>query len=130
VEAELAFPGRIKQLLAGWVVGPLRVIGDREVRILQGKKASGTPVSLYFDEDSGLLVRLVRYSAETPVGRVPIQVDYEDYRDVSGIKLPFKWTSTWTDGRIVFELKSVQLNATIDTARFAKPSPPPTAPTR
>ena len=130
VEAELAFPGRIKQLLAGWVVGPLRVIGDREVRILQGKKASGTPVSLYFDEDSGLLVRLVRYSAETPVGRVPIQVDYEDYRDVSGIKLPFKWTSTWTDGRIVFELKSVQLNTTIDAARFAKPSPPSPAPTR
>jgi Photosynthetic reaction centre cytochrome C subunit len=124
VEAELAFPGRIKQLLAGWVVGPLRVIGDREVRILQGKKASGTPVSLYFDEESGLLVRLVRYSAETPVGRVPIQVDYEDYRDVSGIKIPFKWTSTWTDGRTVFELKSVQLNAAIDAARFAKPSPP------
>jgi hypothetical protein len=82
VEAGLAFPGSIKQLLAGWIVGPMRVIGDREVRILQGKKASGTPVSLYFDEESGLIVRLVRYSAETPVGRVPIQVDYEDYRGI------------------------------------------------
>jgi len=97
------------------------VIGDREVRILQGKKASGTPVSLYFDEESGLLVRLVRYSAETPVGRVPIQVDYEDYREVSGIKIPFKWISTWTDGRTVFALKSLQMNAAIDAARFAKP---------
>jgi outer membrane lipoprotein-sorting protein len=124
VEAELAFPAQIKRVLSGWVVGPLTVIGDREVRIVQGKKASGTPIKLYFDEESGLLVRVVRYSAETPVGRVPIQIDYEDYRDVSGIKMPFKWTSTWTDGRTLFELKSVQLNAPIDAARFAKPAPP------
>jgi hypothetical protein len=124
VEAELAFPGRIKEVLSSWIVGPLTVIGDREVRIVQGKKASGTPIKLYFDEESGLLVRVVRYSAETPVGRVPIQIDYEDYRDVSGIKMPFKWTSTWTDGRTLFELKSVQLNAAIDVARFAKPAAP------
>jgi hypothetical protein len=101
----------------------LTVIGDRDVRIVQGKKASGSPIKLYFEEDSGLLVRVVRYS-ESPVGRVPTQIDYEDYREVSGIKLPFKWTSTWTDGRTVFELKSVRLNVSIDAKRFAKPTPP------
>ena len=123
VDAELAFPGRIKQVLGAWVVGPLTVIGDRDVRIVQGKKASGLPIKLYFEEESGLLARVVRYS-ESPVGRVPTQIDYEDYRDVSGVKIPFKWTSTWTDGRTVFELSSVQLNAAIDATRFAKPTPP------
>lgn len=123
VDAELAFPGRIKQVLGGWVVGPLTVIGDRDVRIVQGKKASGLPIKLYFEEESGLLARLVRYS-DSPVGRVPTQIDYEDYRNVSGIKIPFKWTSTWTDGRTVFELSSVQLNGSIDATRFAKPAPP------
>ena len=123
VDAELSFPGHIKQVLRGWVVGPLTLIDDREVRIVQGKKANGSPIKLYFEEESGLLVRLVRYS-DSPVGRVPTQIDYEDYRDVSGIKIPFKWTSTWTDGRTVFELRSVEMNARIDATRFAKPTAP------
>jgi outer membrane lipoprotein-sorting protein len=123
LEAELLFPGRIKQALGNWVVGPLTGIGDREVRIVQGKKASGSPIKLYFEADSGLLVRVVRY-AESPVGRVPTQIDFSDYREVSGIKLPFKWTSTWTDGRTVYELNSVQVNAAVDASRFAKPTPP------
>ena len=124
VEAELSFPGQIKQVLTNWVVGPLTVIGDREARIVQGRKASGTPIKLYFDEETGLLVRLIRYSTQSPVGRVPTQVDFEDYRDVSGIKFPFKWTSTWTNGRTVHQLKNVQINPTIPAATFARPVPP------
>jgi photosynthetic reaction center cytochrome c subunit len=126
VDAELSFPGHIKQVLRGWVAGPLTLIDDREVRIVQGKKANGSPIKLYFEEASGLLVRLVRYS-DSPVGRVPTQIDYEDYRDVSGIKIPFKWTSTWTDGRTVFELSSVEVNARIDATSFAKPTAPASA---
>lgn len=124
LEAELAFPGQIKQVLTNWIVGPLSVIGDTEVRIVQGKKASGIPIKLYFDNETGLLVRLIRYSSESPVGRVPTQVDFENYRDVQGIKFPFKWTATWTDGRTVYELKNVQINPTIDAARFARPTAP------
>ena len=109
------------------MVGPLTLIDDREVRMVQGRKASGLLIKLYFDTESGLLMRLVRYS-QSPVGRVPMQIDYSDYRDVSGIKLPFKWTSTWTDGRTKFELSSVQVNANVDASRFAKPAPPATPP--
>ena len=124
LEAELSFPGQIRQVLTDWIAGPLTVIGDREVRIVQGRKASGTPIKLYFDVESGLLVRLVRYSSDSPVGRVPTQVDFEDYRDVSGIQFPFKWTSTWTNGRTIYQLTNVQINPTIPAARFARPVPP------
>ena len=124
LEAELAFPGQIKQMLSNWVVGPVTAIGDREARIVQGKKASGTPIKLYFDEETGLLVRMVRYSTESPVGRVPTQIDFEDYREVSGIKVPFKWTSMWTNGRTVYQLKNVQINAAIPATRFSQPAPP------
>ncbi len=129
LEAELSFPGQITQVLADWIPGPLTEVGDREARILQGRDATGTPVKLYFDVESGLLVRLVRYSSDSPVGRVPTQVDFEDYRDVSGIQFPFKWTSTWTNGRTVYQLTNVQVNPTIPAARFARPVPPawPTA---
>ena len=125
LEAELSFPGQIKQVLTNWIVGPVTVIGDRQARIVQGKKASGTPIKLYFDEESGLLVRMVRYSSQSPVGRVPTQVDFEEYRDVSGIQFPVKWTSTWTNGRVVYQIKNVQLNPAIPETRFAKPTPPP-----
>jgi outer membrane lipoprotein-sorting protein len=124
LEAELSFPGQIKQVLTNWVVGPVTTIGDLQARIVQGKKASGTPIKLYFDEESGLLVRVIRYSSQMPVGRVPTQIDFEDYRDVSGIKFPFKWTSTWTNGRVVYQLKNITINPTIPAATFAKPVPP------
>ena len=47
---------------------------------------------------SGLLARQVRY-ADTPIGMVPTQVDYSDYRDVAGVKMPFNIVITWTDGQ-------------------------------
>jgi len=128
VEAELSFPAQIKQALSDWRVGLPTTIDNRDVLVVQGKTGAGRPpVKLYFDAESGLLVRLVRYT-DTPVGRIPTQVDYADYRDVSGIKMPFKWTTTWTNGRSITELDSVQMNAPVDAAAFAqpaRPAPPP-----
>jgi hypothetical protein len=58
---------------------------------------------------------------DTPPGRAPTQIDYEDYRTVAGVKIPFRWTVTWLDGRSTFELTDVQPNAAIDEQRFARP---------
>jgi len=78
-------------------------------------------VNLYFD-DSGLLVRLVRF-VDTAIGRIPTQIDYADYREVAGVKFPFKITSTWTDGQATVELTDVQPSVNIDAAKFARPAP-------
>jgi len=56
---------------------------------------------MYFDTETGLLTRLMRYT-DSPVGRIVTQYDYEDYRPVGGVRIPFKWTRTWLDGRSVF----------------------------
>jgi hypothetical protein len=55
------------------------------------------------------------------VGRIPTRVDYSDYRDVAGVKIPFKWEVTWLDGKQSFEMTEIQPNAVIDAAKFAKP---------
>jgi outer membrane lipoprotein-sorting protein len=55
---------------------------------------------------------------------VPLQVDYSDYRDVAGVKLPHKIVVTWTDGQSIIELSEIQANATIAADKFAKPVPP------
>jgi hypothetical protein len=52
-----------------------------------------------------------------------VQTDYSDYRDVNGLKMPFKYTMTWLDGRDNFELTQIRPNVMIDAARFAKPAP-------
>ena len=123
VDAELAFPARIKQIATGWRTGAATLIDDREVQVVQGTGSGGALLTLYFDAETGLLTRQVR-SVPSPVGRLPTQVDYSDYRDVAGVKLPFRWTVTWLDGRDTIELKEVRPNAPIDAARFARPTAP------
>jgi hypothetical protein len=78
-------------------------------------------VRLYFDDDSGLLVRLVRY-AETPLGRNPTQIDYADYRDAGGVKIPYRWTIARPGGRFTIQVNELQQNVAIDDAKFAKPA--------
>lgn len=120
LEALMAFPGQIKTVLNNYRVGSPDSIGDREVRVVQGSGPRGLLATLYFDIQTGLLLRVVRYTP-SPIGRVPIQMDYADYRDVGGIKFPFKYTFSWLDGRDVFQLSGVQTNVPIEAAKFGKP---------
>jgi photosynthetic reaction center cytochrome c subunit len=125
LEAKLYFPALIKELLANVKVGfPISGIGkdDRELMVMQGKTASGNDVKLYFDEVSGLLVRMVRYT-KLPVGWAPTEVDFADYREISGIKLPFQVTKIWVNGRSVTEFKSIELDAPIPDSKFEVPIP-------
>ena len=121
LDAELSFPGRIKQALGEWRVGFQTEIDDHEVQVVQGNSAGGAFATLYFDAETGLLVRMMRYTAST-VGRFPTQIDFSDYREVAGVKMPFKWTEVWLDGRVTIELTDVQANATVAAAKFAKPA--------
>lgn len=120
LEAELLFPARIKDVLTKWRVGPLAVFGDRDVRVVQGTTAGGGVATLCFDAETGLLLRLVRYAA-SPVGRLVTRVDYADYREVAGVRIPFRWTVSWLSGRSTYELTDVQPNVPIPDARFARP---------
>jgi len=120
-EAELLFPASAKQVLTGMRTSN-DFINDRTVLVVQGMKGAAI-VTMYFDEETGLLSRLVR-STPSPVGRLPVQIDYSDYRDVNGLKMPFKWTMTWLDGRSNYEMSEIRPNVPIDAARFARPAPP------
>ncbi len=120
LEAQLAFPGQIKQVLTSLRAGNPDTINGSDVDVVQGTGPRGILATLYFDKQSGLLVRMVRYG-KSPVGRVPVQSDYADYRDVGGVKFPFKYTFSWLDGRDAFQLTEVKTNVPIDAAKFGKP---------
>src|SRR5439155_19437556 len=89
LDAEMAFPGRIKDFLTNWRVGFSTTVNGTEVRVVQGTGASGLIGTFYFDKESGLLVRMVRYT-NSAMGRVPTQIDFSDYRAVAGVMMPFK----------------------------------------
>jgi outer membrane lipoprotein-sorting protein len=121
LDASLSFPGGIKQLFNQWRVSATD-IDNREVRVVQGTTPRQPPANFYFDAETGLLVRVLRF-VDTAVGRVPTQIDFSDYRDVSGIKMPFKTVTTWTNGQATTELTEMQANVPIDAARFSRPAP-------
>ncbi len=92
--------------------------------VVIGQRDGKTPLQLYFDVQSGLLVRLVRYG-ETPLGRMPTQIDYADYRDAGGVKIPFRWTLARPGGRFTIQVSEVKENVPVDDAKFARPAAPP-----
>ncbi len=120
IDAAVSFPSQLRQAFNQWRVGAT-TIDDKEVQVLQGTNPRQPPVNFYFDQ-AGLLIRILRY-VDTAVGRVPTQIDYSDYRDVAGVKMPFKSIVTWTDGQGTTELSEVQPNPTIPATRFAQPAP-------
>jgi hypothetical protein len=99
-------------------------IDDEDVYIVQGSAPGRTSVKLYFDKKSSLLVRQVRY-ASTKIGVIPEQIDYSDYRSVNGVKMPFRWVTTWTDGQSITLVNGIQANVPIDAKQFSKPAPAP-----
>jgi len=118
IDAMMFFPAGIQKAFAQWQVSFADIDG-RQVEVVRGINPEQSPVNLHFDE-SGLLVRLVRWT-ETAAGPVPMQIDYSDYREVAGVKMPFHWIATWTNGQSTIQLNDVRPNVPIDAARFARP---------
>ena len=141
VDAQLSFPGQIKQILTNLRTGPPTTIADlpaptsqsvlqqgvaldqtHVVDVVQGTGPRNLLVTLYFDRQTGLLLRELRYGS-SPIGRIPTQIDFADYRDVNGIKLPFRITFAWLDGRDSIVLNNITTNVAIDAAKFGRPAP-------
>jgi hypothetical protein len=138
-DAELMFPQQIKQILTNLKSGNQTTISDLpesesqsavqkgpvqqrtlRVNVVQGTGPRGLLVTLYFDAQTGLLARELRYS-QTSIGRVPVQVDFADYKDVDGYKLPTRIAYVWLDGRDAIILNDVKVNVPIDQAKFGRP---------
>ena len=141
VDAQLSFPGQIKTTLTNLKTGPPTTITDlpaptsqssvlqgavgnqsHVVDVVQGTGPRGLLVTLYFDQQTGLLLRELRFGL-SPIGRVPTQIDFGDYRDVNGIKLPFRMTYAWLDGRDAIVLDEIRTNVPVDEAKFGRPAP-------
>lgn len=120
LDAEMHLALRLKEIFRQFRAGRPEKIGDTEVVVLNAQRPNLPPVRLYFDVKTGLLVRMIRF-ANTAVGRNPTQIDYADYREVDGVKMPFRWTLSRPNGRFTIQLSEVKQNVPIDDSRFEKP---------
>jgi photosynthetic reaction center cytochrome c subunit len=121
-DAIMAFPWKIRPFFNNWRVSYPTSIDGTDVDVVQGNSTTGMIGTLYFDKKTGLLKRYIRY-ANTMVGRIPTQVDYDDYRDVAGVKMPFKYSYAWVSERDDWTFTSYEPNVAIDAAKFGKPDP-------
>jgi hypothetical protein len=87
---------------------------------MTGDLSASVSETLLFDPASGLLLRRTVVT-KTPVGSLPEQIDYSDYRDVAGVKLPFLIKRATWEALDNFKVVDVKPNAQIDDTRFAKP---------
>ena len=120
---------KLKEAYPNLMVAGREKIGDREAFVLVSKPSTSRTEKLYFDTQSGLLLRILTI-INTIIAPVPSQLDFEDYRDVDGVKLPFiiryspveahdSWTRKFTE---------IKHNIAVDDTKFNPPPAPAPSP--
>lgn len=103
-------------------LGGMQKVGDRDAYVVERGNDTKTE-RYYFDAQTGLLLRKMTIN-KTLLMPFPEQVDFEDYRDVDGVKVPFtirysaidtfnSWKRTFTE---------IKRNAVVDDTLFAPPA--------
>jgi len=124
LDADFYLATRLKEIFTEFRVGSPDKVDGKAVHTLICRREGRPPVRLYFDQSSGLLVRQIRYT-DTPVGRSPTQIDYADYRELDGVKVPFRWILSRVSGRFTIQLAEAQQNVPVADEKFVKPSKQP-----
>jgi hypothetical protein len=114
-------------------IGPSRKdkLDGHDVYVLRAGTPDGKRAQLFFDADTGLLRREVT-AVTTVVGVIPTQVDFDDYRDVDGVKVPF--TVAFSSANVnnpttAIKFTEIKFNAPVDDSRFnMPPAPKPAGP--
>jgi hypothetical protein len=106
-------------------VDAMEKIGDRDTIRVVGTRKEGYPVidRINFDAQTGLLVRSYT-TMQSVIGSFPEDTFYEDYRDVSGVKVPFTMRVVSAEGNRTYKWATVEANAPVEDAKFTKPAPP------
>ena len=123
LDADMHFPVHVKTLYSKFTVKSGEKIDGHDTYLVEGREEGRPPLRLYFDTQTGLLLRLVRY-AQSPLGLNPTQIDYADYREADGVKLPFRWTLSRPGNRFTIQVEEMKQNVPVDDAKFTPPPPP------
>jgi photosynthetic reaction center cytochrome c subunit len=120
-DADLYLPINLPNMYKQLRVLPGEQVNGHDTVVVSATGGGAHPaLRLYFDPQTGLLVRQIRYT-ETALGRLPTQVDYADYREANGVKTPYQWTLVRPNGSFTIRISDVQQNVPIDQKLFQPP---------
>jgi hypothetical protein len=97
----------LRSLYTSFAVTGIETIRGRSAYVVEATPKSGRPERLYFDRESGLLLRRALELA-TPVGILPSEYDFDDYRDAGGVKAPFLMTWSRADYRVTHKFDAIE----------------------
>lgn len=120
-DAEVYSAGRIKTQFESMKLENKARLNGRDVYVIEGKPARGPAEKLFFDVESGLLVRWDMARRKEGRGTVFVKVHLDDYKDVSGIKVPFKIRFGFESFNFTVYVDQLEYNIPIDDAIFLKP---------
>lgn len=103
LEARWAWADDLRRLYPSMTLKGKEEVGGAEAHVVEAMTRSGRRTTLYFDAQTGLLVRRDK-------------TYFEDFREVDGIKLPFRIR----DDFAVITYSEVKHNAAIEDARFTE----------
>jgi len=121
IDASFYFPIQVREMYKEFKVTSGEEINGHVALLISAKGEGHPALRMYFDEQTGLLTRLIRYT-ETALGSNPMQVDYADYRDTDGVMIPYEWTLTRPNGSFTIRVSEVKQNVPIDEKLFVPPS--------
>jgi hypothetical protein len=75
---------------------------------------------MYFDSKTGFLTGR-DVTQQTPQGPILVEMRYGDWRDVDGVKLPFRIIQIMPNLKYVFTVREVKHNQPVDDKLFEKP---------
>lgn len=125
IDAEFYFPARLREMYKEFQVRPGEEINGHDTYLVSATAEGRPALLLYFEQVSGLLTRLTRYT-ETPLGRLPAQIDYGDFRDTDGVRIPYRWTLMRPSGSFTIRIEQVLQNVPVDESLFVPPEEGPT----
>jgi len=98
-------------------------VGDKDVYVLRFTPKTGPASRMFFDAETYSLLKTVVTLNVPQLGTdVEQSVEFSDYRDVDGIKLPFRVRSVNQLQAVTIALTKIEHNTTANDSTFAKPA--------
>jgi photosynthetic reaction center cytochrome c subunit len=120
LDADLQFPINLKKTFRDLKVIRTEKVSEHDAVLLFATNSSGPPLELYFDRQTGLLLRQVRF-ASSPLGLNPTQIDYGDYKPVDGVQVATHIVIARPNRTLNIHLLQVRENVPLEDAKFARP---------
>lgn len=120
-DAEVYRAGKIRNLYQSMSLQGKARLNGRDVYVVEGKPVKGPTEKLFFDADTGLLLRWDMVRRNPQRGNIFVKVHLDDYREVDGVKVPFKVRFAFESFDLTLKIDTLKHNVPIDDAVFEKP---------